>query len=105
MIIIPIKYMANILFSHLVDRFATMKNSVVVSRKSSIINSPLPPVPIMTNSKPEVHQLTGSKQTAEDDVNIVHATAVNVVPQVPIDQVVVPDDIYSKPTEVCTSTQ
>ena len=93
------------LHSHLVDRFATMKNSVVVSRKSSIINSPLPPVPIMTNSKPEVHQLTGSKQTAEDDVNIVHATTVNVVPQVPIDQVVVPDDIYSKPTEVCTSTQ
>ena len=87
------------------DRFATMKNSVVVSRKSSIINSPLPPVPIMTNSKPEVNQLTGSKQTAEDDVNIVHSTAVNVVPQVPIDQVVVPDDIYSKPTEVCTSTQ
>ena len=87
------------------DRFATMKNSVVVSRKSSIINSPLPPVPIMTNSKQEVNQLTGSKQTAEDDVNIVHATAVNVVPQVPIDQVVVPDDIYSKPTEVCTSTQ
>ena len=77
------------------DRFATMKNSVVVSRKSSIINSPLPPVPI----------LTSSKQTANtaEDVNI--AATVVVVPQVPIDQVVVPDDIYSKPTEVCTSTQ
>ena len=71
-----------------------MKNSVVVSRKSSIINSPLPPVPI----------LTSSKQTANtaEDVNI---AATVVVPQVPIDQVVVPDDIYSKPTEVCTSTQ
>ena len=75
-----------------------MKNSVVVSRKSSIINSPLPPVPILTSSK----QTAASE---DDDVNIAHATTVNVVPQVPIDQVVVPDDIYSKPTEVCTSTQ
>ena len=66
---------------------------------------PPPPPPPPKQQQPEVHQLTGSKQTAEDDVNIVHATAINVVPQVPIDQVVVPDDIYSKPTEVCTSTQ
>lgn len=41
------------LHSHLVDRFGTMKNSVMASKKCSIVNSPLPPVP-MTSTPVQV---------------------------------------------------
>ena len=41
------------LHSHLVDRFGTMKNSVIASKKCSIVNSPLPPVP-MTSTPSQV---------------------------------------------------
>ena len=42
-----------LVFSHMVDRFATMKNSISISKStpsSKIVNTPLPPVPITSTS-------------------------------------------------------
>ena len=90
------------LHSHLVDRFATMKNSISIAKSlsnsnpnSKIVNTPLPPVPMMTNSTSSF----SSQQTAVPSADL--PSSPPPASAAPITTAESADDgIYSKPADL-----